>query len=205
MLYHERQAKRKGFTVVIGIDEVGRGPLAGPVVVAAVYLKSFKFKAVVDDSKKLTPAARIAAFHEIVAKSVYGVGVVNEGVIDSLRITRALSFAADSAVTQTLKNIKKLRPTPENTFLLCDGVLSSDLGYPSKNIIGGDGKSLSIAAASIVAKVVRDRMMVIYDRIWPQYGFRQHKGYGTRLHRKTIARFGLCPIHRRTFCKNFQR
>jgi ribonuclease HII len=205
LLTHERQAQRKGFTVVIGIDEVGRGPLAGPAVVAAVYLKSFKFKAVIDDSKKLTPAARNIAFHEIVAKSVYGVGVINEGAVDTIRITRALTFAADAAVAKVLRKVKKPRPTTKkNTFLLFDGALSSDLGYPSKNIIGGDGKSLSIAAASIVAKVVRDRMMVIYDNVWPQYGFRQHKGYGTRRHREVIARLGLCPIHRRTFCRSLQ-
>jgi len=200
MLYHERQAKGKGYSVIVGIDEAGRGPLAGPVVVAAVYLKSFKFKNTVDDSKKLSPRKRNAAFHEISQKSFFSVGVINEGVIDSINISRAAQFAADNAVMKLLKTLKNPRPSLKNTFLLLDGRLRSSLPYDFKEIIGGDGLSLSIAAASIVAKVVRDRMMVIYDRIYPQYGFAAHKGYGTQRHKGTIARWGFSPIHRRSFC-----
>ncbi|MBI5873905.1 MAG: ribonuclease HII [Candidatus Omnitrophica bacterium] len=202
VLYYERKAQKQGYSVVIGIDEAGRGPLAGPVVVAAVYLKTFRFKATIDDSKKLSPRSREEAFGEIAGKSVYGVGVVNEGAIDDIRITRALSVGVDVAAGKVLAGIKKPRSTFKNTIFLCDGTLSCGLGYPFKEIIGGDGKSISIAAASIVAKVVRDRMMVVYDRIWPQYGFRIHKGYGTKEHMRSIARFGLCPIHRRTFCEH---
>jgi len=172
------------------------------VVVAAVYLKTYKFKARIDDSKKLSAAAREEAFKEFSGKSIYGVGMANEGAIDAVRICGALDVAVTDAATKALAGIKRPKPGPGNTILLFDGALACGLGYPSKEIIGGDGKSLSIAAASIVAKVVRDRLMMIYDRIWPQYGFRSHKGYGTREHMLAIARFGLCPIHRRTFCEH---
>ncbi len=202
MLYYERNAKKQGYSVIVGIDEAGRGPLGGPVVVAAVCLKTFRFKEKVDDSKKLAHRLRLRAFQEISAKSTYGIGVVNEGAIDSINIARALDFAVDKAATRVLSAINKPKPSRKNTILFCDGALSSGLGYNCKEIIGGDGKSISIAAASILAKVIRDRMMEMYDRIWPQYGFAAHKGYGTRDHIKAIERFGLCPIHRRTFCTN---
>lgn len=202
MLYYERRARVQGYTAIVGMDEAGRGPLAGPVVVAAVYLKTYRFKARVDDSKKLTEASREEAFKEFADKSIYGVGIVNEGVIDTVGISGALDAAVADAAARVLAGIRKPKPDPANTFLLFDGALSRSLGYPYKEIVGGDGKSLSIAAASIVAKVVRDRLMSVYDRLWPQYGFRSHKGYGTLGHMKAIARFGLCPIHRRTYCKN---
>ena len=200
MLYYEQQAKKKGYRVVVGIDEAGRGPLAGPVVVGAVRLGTHRFRAVIDDSKKLSLAQRLRAFEEIAKKGCYGVGVINEGAIDTIRIHRALRFASDVAVEKVLRRVACPKPNLKNTFLLFDGALSCHLAYPSKEIIGGDGRSLSIAAASIVAKVVRDRIMCMYDRIWPQYGFGRHKGYGTEEHRANIARYGLCPIHRVSFC-----
>lgn len=202
MLYHERQARKKGYRLIVGVDEAGRGPLAGPAVVAAVVLSNYRFKAVVDDSKKLTAAQRLAAFEEIARNGRYGVGIMNEGAVDSLRIHRALGLAAAVAIEDVLRRVKQPKPSPGNTFLLFDGALSCPLSYPSKEIIGGDGRSLSIAAASIVAKVVRDRVMAIYDRLWPRYGFASHKGYGTEEHRANIARYGLCPAHRESFCGN---
>lgn len=201
MLYYERQANKKGYTIIIGADEAGRGPLAGPVVVAAVHLKSFKFKGRVDDSKKLTEAQRNNTFVEIVKKSHFGIGIISENVIDDINISKAASLAVDDAVLKLLSFLKKPRPTFKNTILLLDGTLNSSLPYVSKEIIGGDGLSFSIACASIVAKVVRDRIMQIYDRIYPQYGFGRHKGYGTKKHMENIGRYGLSPIHRKTFCR----
>lgn len=177
--------------------------MAGPVVVAAVHLATHRFNALIDDSKKLSLAQRLTAFEEIARKGRYGVGVINEGAIDTIRIHRALRLASDMAVENVLRRVVRPKPTLKNTFLLFDGTLSCRLGYPSKEIIGGDGRSLSIAAASIVAKVIRDRIMGIYDRVWPQYGFGKHKGYGTETHRANIARYGLCPVHRVSFCSEF--
>ncbi len=200
MLYYERRASRQGSSIIIGIDEAGRGPLAGPVVVAAVYLKSFKFKSRIYDSKKLSAKQRFEAFLEISKKSVFDIGVINEGAIDAVNISKAAMLAVDNAVTRLLAHLKGRRPSLKNTILLLDGTLHSSLPYLSKEIIGGDRKSLSIASASIMAKVIRDRIMEIYDRIYPQYGFRIHKGYGTKRHLENMARHGLSPIHRKTFC-----
>jgi ribonuclease HII len=204
VLYYERHAKRKGFSVIVGVDEAGRGPLAGPVVVAAVSLKSFKFKNRIDDSKKLTALQRENAFFEIIKKSDFGIGVMNETAIDAVNISGAVRLALDNAVMQLFKRLKKPRPSFKNTILLLDGRLRSSLGYSSKEIIGGDARSLSIAAASIIAKVLRDRIMGIFDKVHPQYGFNAHKGYGTRKHFERLARFGLSPIHRATFCKKLE-
>ncbi len=176
--------------------------MAGPVVVAAVYLKTFRFENRIDDSKKLSAGQRENAFFEISKKAVFGVGIINEGSIDALNVSKATSFAVDNAVTRLLSRLNKPKPTLKNTILLMDGSLRSSLPFISKVIIGGDGKSLSIASASIVAKVVRDRIMNIYDKLYPQYGFSAHKGYGTEAHFKNIARHGLSPIHRKTFCDN---
>lgn len=204
MRYHECKAKKNGFSIVIGVDEAGRGPLAGPVVVAAVVLKTHKFKGRIDDSKKLKIEERHKALDEIFKKSWWGIGVINEGAIDDINIARATHLAVDTAISQLLKRLKKPRPNLKNTLLLLDGTLRSSLPFQAKEIIGGDGKSLSIAAASIIAKVIRDRIMVLYDKVYPQYGFGIHKGYGTKKHLEHIARFGLSPIHRRTFCQRFQ-
>ena len=201
MLYHERQAGKKGYSIIIGVDEAGRGPLAGPVVVAAVHLKTFRFKSRVDDSKKLTETQRNNAFAEIIKKSDFGVGVIRESVIDEINIARAASLGVDDAVLKLLSSLKKPRPVYKNTILLLDGTLDSSLPYYCKEIIGGDGLSFSIACASIVAKVIRDRIMQAYDRMYPQYGFGLHKGYGTKKHMENIGRYGLSAIHRKTFCQ----
>lgn len=205
MLYHERSARKRGYSIIVGLDEAGRGPLAGPVVVAAVFLETFRFKNRIDDSKKLSKLQRERAFYEIAAHAKFGVGMMNEGAIDMLNVSRATGLAADIAVSRLLGILKKKPALLKKTFLLRDGALRTNLPYASKEIIGGDEKSLSIAAASIVAKVIRDRIMEVYDKIYTRYRFAVHKGYGTKDHRARIARFGLSPIHRKTFCHSGRR
>jgi ribonuclease HII len=200
VLTYERQAKKKGYVYIIGVDEAGRGPLAGPVVVGAVHLKTTKFRARIDDSKKLTALARQRAFNEIIEKSVFGIGIMSEVAVDSVNISVATALAVDAAVTQLFRRIGPASVTAKNTILLLDGRLRCGLSFPAREIIGGDGKSMSIAAASIIAKVFRDRLMGIYDKIYPGYDFAVHKGYGTKKHRLHLKRRGMSPIHRRTFC-----
>lgn len=200
MLIYERQAKRQGATCVIGVDEAGRGPLAGPVVVGAVTLMTTVFCERIDDSKKLTAAARRRAFFEIAEKATFGIGVMNEGVVDAINVSAAAALAVDAAIAQLFRCLKGPKPAPRNTMVLLDGRLRCGLGLPSREIVGGDAKSLSIAAASIVAKVYRDRLMEIYDKIYPGYEFGVHKGYGTLKHKGHLRRRGPSPIHRRTFC-----
>jgi ribonuclease HII len=190
MLAFERRAKREGYGRVIGVDEVGRGPLAGPVVAAAVCLMKYRFRERIDDSKKLSSQQRERAFREIVSNSVFDIGGLN--------IARATSLAAEIAVLKVARRLGH-RATFRNTFLLLDGALKVDAPFPQRVIVGGDGKSLSIAAASIVAKVFRDRLMTIYDSVYPGYGFAVHKGYGTRVHRLCLRRQGPSPIHRKSF------
>jgi len=199
VLYHERRAKKDGYSVIVGVDEAGRGPLAGPVVVAAVILKTYAFSSRIDDSKKLTARQRRKAFDEILGKSTYAVGIMNQGVIDSVNVSAATHFAVDEAVARLMERFR-IPPKRKTVILLLDGRLRSHLSYHAKEIVGGDGLSLSIAAASIVAKVIRDRIMEIYDRIYPQYGFSRHKGYGTAEHLDRVSICGLSPLHRRTFC-----
>jgi len=190
MLSHEKKAKSRGFTVIAGIDEAGRGPLAGPVVASAVILTDLKFTHRIDDSKKLSPRKRELAYQEIITKAIVGIGTAPEDVIDQINIRKATILAMKNAVTN-------LGVDPD--YLLIDGRLELDVPHKQKCIIRGDSKSLSIAAASIVAKVTRDRMMKSYHRLYPGYRFDLHKGYGTKAHIMKIKRFGLSPIHRRTF------
>lgn len=215
MLYYERKFKKKGYNLIIGVDEVGRGPLAGPVVAAAVVLKQSRFKNRIDDSKKLTPRARELAFPELIDKTVFGVGIVNEKVIDSLNIEVATRLAMQEAVRHLidkLKSAKSKRIHPAfsiakrsskfrkgGVHILVDGNIKLNFGFPYTNIIKGDSKSKSIASASILAKVIRDRIMSLYDRIYPQYGFLKHKGYPTIKHRAALKKFGPSLIHRLTF------
>lgn len=201
MFYYERKLKAKGYNFIIGVDEAGRGPLAGPVVAAAVVLKTTRFKNRIDDSKKLTPKQRAKAFLEIIDKSVFGIGIINEKIVDRLNILVATRIAMEQAIEDALvktNNIKKRR-----IHILVDGNVKLQTKLPVTNIIKGDAKSKSIASASILAKVTRDRIMSLYDKIYPQYGFSQHKGYGTRLHRAKLNKFGLSLIHRTTFCRDF--
>jgi ribonuclease HII len=199
VLYYERKLKSRGFEVIIGIDEAGRGPLAGPVVAAAVWLKAGRFKNRIDDSKKLSPAQRESAFGEIVSKSVFGLGIVSEKTIDRLNILRATLLAMEKAAEQLMSKLNPLKLS--KAHILVDGKnIKLKLNLPVTNVIKGDTKSKSIAAASILAKVTRDRIMSAYDRMYPGYGFLKHKGYPTQDHRLALVKLGASLVHRRSFC-----
>lgn len=199
MLRYEKKLKAKGFDLIIGVDEAGRGPLAGPVVAAAVLLNDFVFSNRIDDSKKLTHQKRKDAFSEIKSKSLYAIAVVDHKKIDRINILQATILAMQKAI---LKLVSKLEPVKlKRIFVLIDGNMCFKLGLPYQSIIGGDGKSLSIAAASILAKVRRDQIMNNYHKIYPQYGFIKHKGYPTQMHRDILKQIGPVAIHRKSFLK----
>lgn len=198
MFYYERKLKKKGYDLVIGVDEAGRGPLAGPVVAAAVALRASRFKNRIDDSKRLTASQREKAFQEIIKKSIFGIGIINEKIIDQVNILEATRLAMKQAVVALINKLEYRRD--KRIHILIDGNIKIDLDLPSTSIIKGDSKSKSIASASILAKVTRDRIMSLYDRLYPEYGFLKHKGYGTRMHKTTLSRFGPSLIHRATFC-----
>lgn len=191
MLSRERALWARGISTVAGIDEAGRGPLAGPVVAAAVVMPPGFFLPAVDDSKKLTARVRSGLADLIRGGAVsVGVGVVSHETIDRINILNATFEAMHRAVGN-------LSLVPE--FLLVDGNRFRGGGIPYATVVGGDGLCYSIAAASIIAKVTRDRIMEGYDVKYPLYGFARHKGYATRAHRAAILQYGICPIHRRTF------
>jgi ribonuclease HII len=197
VLYHEKKLKKKGFDLIIGVDEAGRGPLAGPVVAAAVTLKTYRFKNRIDDSKKLTPNAREKVFPEIINKSLFGIGIVDEKIIDHVNILNATCIAMEQAIASL---INKLTSRNKNIYVIVDGNVNLGIAFPYKKIIKGDSKSLSIASASILAKVTRDRIMELYDKMYPKYRFYKHKGYPTKEHRAILKRIGPCLIHRKSFC-----
>lgn len=187
--------KYSTYSLICGIDEAGRGPLAGPVVAGAVILPKDCEILYLNDSKKLSPAKREALYEEIMEKAeAVGVGMASPARIDEINILQATYEAMREAVDN-------LGVTPE--LLLNDAVTIPDVSIPQVPIIKGDAKSVSIAAASIIAKVTRDRLMVQYDKILPGYGFARHKGYGSKDHIEAIRRLGPTPIHRRTFIKHF--
>lgn len=192
--FYENSMKLAGYEAVCGIDEAGRGPLAGPVCAAAVILPESAELPGLNDSKKLTPKKRDELFDLIKSTAVsYGIGWADEKEIDRLNILEATFLAMRRAVSQL-----KLRPEAA----LVDGNRDPKLGLPTLCIVGGDGKSPSIAAASILAKVSRDRYMVELAGKYPQYGFARHKGYPTRLHYEMILKYGVSPVHRLSFLKN---
>ena len=172
------------------MDEAGRGPLAGPVVAGAVIVRDFHFKERIDDSKKLTAKKREKAYREIFKKCDVGVGIVDEKIIDRINIYQATKKAMQIAVSN-------LRIPPD--YCLVDGKMKIATKCPLKCIVGGDSKSISIAAASIIAKVTRDKIMLEYDSVYPQYGFARHKGYGTKIHMEALRTNGPSPIHRFSF------
>jgi len=198
VLYYEKKFKSRGYDVIIGVDEVGRGSLAGPVVSAAVNLRNLSFKNRIDDSKKLTPRQREKAFIEIVDKSVFGIGIVNAPVIDRLNILVATRLSMEEAVVALIDKLGTSKK--RKIHVLIDGNVRLNIPHPFTTIIRGDSRSKSIACASILAKVIRDRIMCLYHRIYPRYGFVAHKGYGTEQHRSAIKKFGPSMIHRLTFC-----
>ncbi len=191
LLFHENSFWSRGISCIAGVDEAGRGPLAGPVVAAAVVFPKHIFIQRINDSKKLTAKTRESLYKIIQRTAIsIGIGIVDETEIDNINILQASYKAMQIAVS-------KLTKPPD--YILVDGRENPLLSNPQLAIVGGDGKSFSIAAASIVAKVERDFIMTEYDKIYPCYGFARHKGYPTREHVRAIHQNGLSPIHRKTF------
>src|SRR5690554_2608507 len=187
----ETELRRAGYKVIDGVDEAGRGPLAGPVVAAAVVLPPDVAIEGIDDSKKLSPARRERVYARIRKEGIpFAVGAATVEEIDRFNILEASRMAMMRAVA-------KLPVRPD--FLLIDGYAWPGINLPHRGLIDRDARSLSIAAASIVAMVTRDRLMCLLDRKYPGYGFARHKGYCTREHLEALARFGACAIHRRSF------
>ncbi|MCJ8006247.1 ribonuclease HII [Lederbergia wuyishanensis] len=187
---YERRLRKDGFKLIAGLDEVGRGPLAGPVVSAAVILEENSYIPGLNDSKKLTEKKREELYSEIMSKSVaVGIGILSSEEIDRVNIYEATKKSMLAAV-------QNLSVQPD--YLLLDAMKINSI-YPEISIIKGDAKSVSIAAASIVAKVTRDGIMKDYHEQYPHYGFHLHMGYGTKLHLDALNDFGPCPIHRKTF------
>ena len=192
---YEREAFAEGFAVVCGVDEAGRGPLAGPVCAAAVILPRETVIEGLNDSKKLPDKKRRELYDIITERAVaYGIAFASEQEIDEVNILQATFLAMERAM-------EKLSVRPQ--LALIDGNRAKDFGLPVRTIVSGDALSASIAAASILAKVTRDRLMEELDGEYPQYGFAVHKGYGTKRHYEALRAFGPCPIHRRTFLKKF--
>ena len=186
----ELAARSSGHAIICGVDEAGRGPWAGPVCAAAVILDSANIPAGLNDSKKLTEAKREKLFPEIMRVADVGVGLVSAAEIDEINILQATYLAMNRAVAAL-----KAKPS----LALIDGNRAPKLFCATQTIIDGDGKSLSIAAASIIAKVTRDRLMIEMDAVYPAYGFARHKGYGTAAHAAALAKHGPCTEHRKSF------
>lgn len=195
MLEYERALYAKGYEFICGIDEAGRGPLCGPVVAAAVILKKDDHIEGVNDSKKLSEKKREELFETIKERAVaWSVGIVDEETIDRINILEATRLAMKKAV-------EGLSQKPD--FALVDAEKKVPIDVPYSPIIKGDALSESIAAASIIAKVTRDHMIIELDKEYPEYGFAKNKGYGTKEHTEAILKYGLCKAHRRSFCKKF--
>jgi ribonuclease HII len=186
----EVAARAQGFSIICGIDEAGRGPWAGPVVAAAVVLDVDNIPTGLNDSKKLTHAKRDVLFADIMESAQVGIGIGYETRIDRDNILATTLWAMAQAVDQ-------LKTGPD--FALVDGNRAPQLSCGVQTIVEGDAKSLSIAAASIIAKVTRDRLMIEMDRAFPAYGFARHKGYGTAAHHAALLSHGPCPHHRKSF------
>ena len=193
---YENQLRSKGFEFICGIYEAGRGPLAGPVVVASVIMPADSIIEGVNDSKKVSEKKREKLYDLILEEAIsYGVGIIGQDEIDDINILNATK----KSLTMSLKELDK-----KPDLIIVDALTHIDtLGIPYESIIKGDAKCYSIAAASIIAKVTRDRIMREWDKVYPQYGFATHKGYGTAAHIKAIKEYGPCPLHRKTFIKNF--
>ena len=191
----EKEFYDKGVEYIAGIDEAGRGPLAGPVVVASVIMPKDSMIEGVNDSKKVSEKKREKLYDIILDEAIsYGIGIIYQDEIDKINILQATKKGLTEAVEQM-----KIKPN----LIMVDALTGIDtLGIPYKSIIKGDAKCYSISAASIIAKVTRDRIMREWDKIYPQYGFEKHKGYGTAAHIAAIKENGLCPLHRHSFVKN---
>lgn len=194
----EENLHSQGIEYICGIDEAGRGPLAGPVVVAAAIMPKDSMIEGVNDSKKVSEKKRELLYEKITEEAIaWGVGIIDQKEIDRINILNATKEGLTEAV-------KSLNVKPDR--IIVDALNGIDtLGIPYTSIIKGDAKCYSIAAASIIAKVTRDRIMRQWDEIYPQYGFEKHKGYGTKAHIEAIKEYGLCPLHRLSFTKNIIR
>lgn len=195
MLEIEDKLYSEGYNFVCGVDEAGRGPLCGPVVAAAVILPKDEYIEGVNDSKKLTEKKREKLYDDIMMKAVAAsIGISDVDVIEKVNILNATKLAMKQA-------IEKLSMKPD--YVLIDGNQMIDINIKAETVVSGDAKSESIAAASIIAKVTRDRMLIEFDKKYPEYGFAKHKGYGTKSHIEAIQKYGLTDIHRPSFCKKF--
>ena len=192
----EKEWYQKGVKKICGIDEAGRGPLAGPVVVAAVIMPENSMIEGVNDSKKISEKKREKLYEEITSQAItWGVGIIDQNEIDNINILNATKKGLTQAILA-------LNQKPD--IILVDALTGiNTLGIPYESIIKGDAKSYSIASASIIAKVTRDRIMRKLDTIYPEYGFAKHKGYGTAAHIQAIKENGICALHRKTFVKKF--
>ena len=192
----EDELRKRGFNKICGIDEAGRGPLAGPVVVASVIMPADSMIEGVNDSKKISEKKREKLYDQILEEAIsYGVGIVGQDEIDEINILNATK----KGLTMSLKEL-----TVKPDLIIVDALTHIDtMGIPYESIIKGDAKCYSISAASIIAKVTRDRIMREWDKIYPEYGFEKHKGYGTSAHIEAIKKYGLCPIHRKSFTTHF--
>ena len=193
---YEKQLHEKGYKYICGIDEAGRGPLAGPVVVASVIMKENSMIEGINDSKKVSEKKRELLYNQIIDEAIsYGIAIIGQDEIDNINILNATK----KGLTMSLKEL-----TVKPDLILVDALEHIDtLGIPYEPIIKGDAKVYSISAASIIAKVTRDRIMRQWAEVYPEYGFDVHKGYGTEKHIIAIKQYGLCPIHRKTFTKHF--
>lgn len=193
---HEKQLHEKGFKYICGIDEAGRGPLAGPVVIASVIMPEDSMIEGVNDSKKVSEKKRELLYDKIIEEAIsYGVAIIGQDEIDDINILNATK----KGLTMSLKEL-----TVKPDLIIVDALEHIDtLGIPYESIIKGDAKAYSISAASIIAKVTRDRIMREWANVYPEYGFEVHKGYGTAKHIAAIKEYGLCPIHRKTFTTHF--
>ena len=192
----ENELRKKGFQYICGIDEAGRGPLAGPVVVASVIMPADSMIEGVNDSKKVSEKKREKIYEQILEEAIsYGVAIIGQDEIDEINILNATK----KGLTISLQEL-----TQKPDLILVDALNGIDtMCIPYDSLIKGDAKCYSIAAASIIAKVTRDKIMREWDKIYPEYGFEKHKGYGTAAHIAVIKENGLCPIHRKSFTKNF--
>lgn len=193
---YECELRIKGYKYICGIDEAGRGPLAGPVVVASVIMPENSMIEGVNDSKKVSEKKREKLYDLILSEAIsYGVGIIGQDEIDEINILNATK----KGLTISLQEL-----TQKPDLIIVDALNNIDtLGTKYESIIKGDAKCYSIAAASIIAKVTRDRIMREWDKVYPQYGFVAHKGYGTVAHIKALKEYGACPLHRKTFIKHF--
>lgn len=190
----DKEIKKEGYNIICGVDEAGRGPLAGPVYACAIIMKEDFIIPEVNDSKKLTEKKREELYDIILENALdWSVASVSEKEIDEINILNATMKVMDMAISG-------LKITPD--LALVDGNQNRGIKQNNKTVIKGDAKSYNIAAASIIAKVTRDRFIIKMDELYPQYGFKKHKGYGTKEHIENIRKYGPCEIHRRTFLKN---